>query len=224
MLSFVSQASKSFLSRFFSAAGTKILSEREKMEKGMLYNSFGDELFNMRQKAKVLCREFNNSDPLDLENRHRLLQKLFNAECPGLFIEPPFYIDFGVYTELGKNVYMNYNCCILDVCKVKIGDYTLFAPNVQIYAATHPIDGNIRMEGLELGAPVTIGKNCWIGGHSVILPGVTIGDNCVVGGGSVVSRDVPSNSVVVGNPARVIRKVPPLDPKWGLDKESAVPK
>jgi maltose O-acetyltransferase len=213
MLSFVAKA-KTSLSRLFSAAVTSGLSERQKMEKGLLYNAFTPELVEMRNKARMICREYNHSDPLDLEHRDRLLERLFNRKFPGVFIEPPFHVDYGVYIELGKNVYMNFNCCILDICKVKIGDYTLFAPHVQIYAATHPIDGNIRLEGLELGAPVTIGRNCWIGGHSVILPGVTIGDNCVVGAGSVVAKDIPANSVVVGNPAKVVKTVAPLDPKW----------
>jgi len=118
-------------------------------------------------------------------------------------IRPPFYCDYGYNISVGRNTFMNFNCVILDVVQVHIGDDCQIGPNVQIYTADHPLDPEVRRSGLESGRPVTIGNNVWIGGAAIILPGVTIGDNAVVGAGSVVTRDVPAGATVVGNPARV---------------------
>lgn len=118
-------------------------------------------------------------------------------------IRPPFYCDYGYNISLGSNVFMNFNCVILDVCPVSIGDDCQIGPAVQIYAADHPLDPKVRRSGLESGRPVKIGNNVWIGGGAIILPGVTVGDNAVIGAGSVVTRDVPARATVVGNPARL---------------------
>lgn len=126
-------------------------------------------------------------------------------------IMPPFYCDYGKHIEVGKNLIMNYNCVILDVVKVKIGDFCQFAPNVSIYTAGHPIYPDTRNTQYEYGREVIIGNNVWVGGSVVICPGVHIGDNCVIGAGSVVTKDIPSWSVAVGNPCRVIRKITEKD-------------
>ncbi|MNC32530.1 Maltose O-acetyltransferase [compost metagenome] len=123
------------------------------------------------------------------------------------YIEPSFRCDYGYNIFLGKNFYANFDCVILDVCPVHIGDNCMLAPGVHIYTATHPLDAETRNSGVEFGKPVTIGHNVWIGGRAVINPGVTIGDNVVVGSGSVVTKDIPANAVVAGNPARVIKMV-----------------
>lgn len=175
--------------------------ETEKMLAGELYNAADKDLLKARTKVRKLLRKYNQNPS------EKLLEKILEKKYKNLYIEPPFYCDYGTNIELGENVYMNFNCTILDCAKVKIGDNTFFAPNIQIYTATHPIDYVERNSGVEFAKPITIGDNCWIGGSSVILPGATIGDNCVIGAGSVVTKDIPSNSVAVGNPCRVIRSI-----------------
>ncbi|MFR1671402.1 MAG: sugar O-acetyltransferase [Candidatus Gastranaerophilaceae bacterium] len=172
--------------------------EYEKMISGEMYEAFRDpKLVEMRTEVRKIFREFNRTAD------QKMLEDVFKQKLDGVFIEPPFHCDYGVNIELGKNVYMNFGVTILDCAKVKIGDNCMLAPNVQIYTAAHPLDVETRNKGLEYALPVTIGKNCWIGGSVVILPGVTIGDNCVIGAGSVVNKDIPPNSVAVGNPAKV---------------------
>ncbi len=176
--------------------------EYEKMISGELYQAFSDKnLIKMREDVRKTFREFNRIAD------QSFLEKIFQKKLEGVFIEPPFHCDYGINIELGKNVYMNFGVTILDCAKVKIGDNCMLAPNVQIYTAAHPLDVETRNKGLEYALPVTIGKNCWIGGSVVILPGVIIGDNCVIGAGSVVTKDIPANSVAVGNPARVIKEI-----------------
>lgn len=176
--------------------------EYEKMISGELYQAFKDpELVKMRENVRKIFRTFNSTAD------QKYLKDIFQQDLDGVFIEPPFQCDYGINIELGKNVYMNFGVTILDCAKVKIGDNCMIAPNVQIYTAAHPIDVKTRNSGLEYALPITIGQNCWIGGASVILPGVTIGDNCVIGAGSVVTKDIPANSIAVGNPARVIRNI-----------------
>jgi maltose O-acetyltransferase len=193
----------------FTRSATALLTERQKMEAGQVYDGSDPELCELRRIARVHLQRYNNSSPNDSATRVKILSELLNAKTDA-FIEPPFYCDYGRYIKLGKRVYMNFNCCVLDVVPVSIGDDTLFGPFVQVYTAAHPIDGNERTIGNNLSLPISIGKNCWIGGGSVICPGITIGDNCVVAAGSVVTKHVPSNSVVAGNPARIVRTVPPL--------------
>ena len=185
-------------------------SERWKLETGRLHFAGGEELHNLRMRARRLCAQFNRADPDDFEGRAKILKELLQDDPEGLCIEPPFTADYGFHLKLGKYVYFNFNCCILDDMDVKIGDYCLFAPNVQIYTATHPVDGNIRLQMLEYSKPVVIGKACWIGGNATICPGVTLGDNVSVAAGSVVTKSFPSNCVIGGNPAKLIKTVPPL--------------
>ncbi|MCA1921673.1 DapH/DapD/GlmU-related protein, partial [Buttiauxella noackiae] len=139
--------------------------------------------------------------------RSELLEQLLGQSLDA-YIEPSFRCDYGYNIFLGKNFYANFDCVILDVCPVHIGENCMLAPGVHIYTATHPLDAVTRNSGVEFGKPVTIGNNVWIGGRAVINPGVTIGDNVVIGAGSVVTKDIPANSVVAGNPARLIKMVP----------------
>jgi len=179
-------------------------SEKEKMLAGELYDSADSELLKLRVQCRNILQKYN----LDYTGKtNALLNELFQKETQNVFIQPPFYCDYGFNIELGKNVYMNYNCVILDCAKVTIGENTLLGPNVQIYTAENPLKAEERITFKESAKEIKIGKNCWIGGSAVILAGVTIGDNCVIGAGAVVTKDVPQNSIAVGNPARVVRAI-----------------
>jgi maltose O-acetyltransferase len=180
--------------------------EKQKMLSGELYYSADLELAKERQAAKKLLFEFNNANPEDLERRVQILRQLLKVKGK-VHIESPFYCDYGYNITLGDNFYANHGCIILDVNKVIIGDNVMFAPYVQIYSATHPTDPQVRVSGLELGKPITIGDNVWIGGGAIICPGVTIGDNTTIGAGSVVVKDIPANVVAAGNPCKIIRKL-----------------
>lgn len=178
--------------------------EKEKMLSGALYNAADAELVAARRRARRLLQMLNASDPDSPAARSRLLADLFGAPTDAV-IEPPFFCDYGFNLALGRNVFMNFNCVVLDVCPVHIGDNVLLGPAVQIYTATHPLDAATRRLGLESGKPVAIGPDVWIGGGAIICPGVTIGARAVIGAGSVVTRDVPEGAFAVGNPARVQR-------------------
>ncbi len=173
---------------------------------GELYHGFTDELNADRLRARELMHDYNTCPYGDSDRKQEILDELL-ASHENTHIEAPFRCDYGYNIELGKNVYMNFNCVILDVCKVTIGDNVMFAPNVQIYTAAHPLDAETRISGLEFGTPISIGDDTWIGGNSVVCPGVNIGKRCVIGAGSVVTKDIPDDSLAVGNPARVIRQI-----------------
>ena len=183
------------------------MTEKERMLQGMLYRVEDPTLRQEHMNAKRLTRLLNATTETEWDRRRELVQEIFASAGEGAYIEPPFFCDYGIHTTVGKNFYANYNCYILDVCDVTIGDNVMFAPNVGIYAASHPIDPVVRASGLECGKPVKIGNNVWIGGHSCVCPGVTIGDNVVIGAGSVVCKDIPDNVVAAGNPCRVIREI-----------------
>ncbi len=182
-------------------------SEKEKMLAGELYQAFDSELVDMRTNCRLILDKFNYSTPDNMEKRVEILEELFAQKLEGVIIEPTFKCDYGSNIKLGKNVYMNFNCVILDCAKVKIGDNTMLAPNVQLYTPEHPIDYKTRNTYLEYAKPITIGKNCWLGGGVIVLGGVTIGEGSVIGAGSVVTKDIPPNSLAVGNPARVIKQI-----------------
>lgn len=179
--------------------------EQQKMLAGELYLASDPDLIQGRQRASKLTRLYNNTTEEQLEERQKILLELFNKIGDNLYITPPFYCDYGCYIKLGNNVYMNFNCVILDCNFVEIGNNVLLAPNVQIYTAYHPIDPELRLSGKELAAPIKIGNNVWIGGGAIICPGVEIGDNTTIGAGSVVVNNIPERVVAVGNPCRVIR-------------------
>lgn len=178
--------------------------EKKKMIAGEMYWASDPVLETERNNARVLLKEFNAE--LDVAKRRELLLRLMPNCTGGLYIEPPFFVDYGYNVHAAGKVYFNANCLILDSAPVNIGANTLIAPNVQIYTATHPLDA-VERRGREYAKPVTIGEDCWIGGGSIICPGVTIGDRCVVAAGSVVAKDIPPDSLVAGNPAVVKRKI-----------------
>lgn len=179
------------------------LSEKQKMLTGQLYRASCAELQAEQIANKHWMQRYNGSADQLNEQRHELLTAHFARVGADVVIRPPFYCDYGYNIDLGARVFMNFNCVILDVCPVSIGDDCQIGPAVQIYTADHPRDPELRRSGLESGKPVKIGRNVWIGGAAIILPGVTVGDNAVIGAGSVVTRDVPAGATVVGNPARV---------------------
>jgi maltose O-acetyltransferase len=179
-------------------------SEKAKMLAGELYNPLDPELAALRLQARAVCRQLNAAPPDATEERARLLAALFDT-MTDVWIEPPFFCDYGRNITLGRKVFFNFNCVVLDVMPVRIGDHTLFGPAAQIYTALHPVDADERRKGLELAKPVTIGRDVWVGGAAVICPGVTIGDGAVIGAGSVVTRDVPARTLAAGNPCRVIK-------------------
>lgn len=183
------------------------MSELTNMLEGKLYKSADSQLAQMRNKARKLCRQFNNTDETQIDERIAILKQLFGAMGENSFVEPDFRCDYGCHIFVGDNFYANFGCVILDVNKVTIGNNVMFAPSVHVFTATHPTDPFVRNSGLELGLPITIGDNVWIGGNSTINPGVTIGNNCVIGSGSVVTHDIPDNSIAVGNPCRVIKSI-----------------
>lgn len=176
--------------------------EKEKMLAGELYRP-DDELALDSRRASAWMDRYNSTIDRTLPERHALLSELFAAVGEGATIRPPFHCDYGYNISLGAGVFLNFNCCILDICAVSIGDLTQIGPGVQILGADHPRDPVERRALLEFGRPIRIGANVWIGGGALIMPGVTIGDDAIIGAGSVVTRDVPAGATVVGNPARM---------------------
>ena len=184
------------------------MTEKEKMLLGEIYNvNYDKELLEERKIAQDLCFEYNNLRPSDSEKRKELIKKIVGKAKENFLIEQPFWCDYGYNIEIGENFYSNHNLIILDGNKVKFGDNVFIAPNCSFYTAGHPLDVERRNQGLEYAKPITIGNNVWIGGNVCVLPGVTIGDNVVIGAGSVVNRDIPSNTVAVGNPCKVIKEI-----------------
>ncbi|TKX21363.1 maltose acetyltransferase [Elsinoe australis] len=189
--------------------------EYEKMISGMLYDSFTSELNAARFKARKWCHNYNTTFP-DVSNfedlaqaRGAMLKEILGSIADEeAFIEPPFVVDYGCNLKLGKRFYANFNFTVLDCGIVTIGDRVMLGPHVSIFAATHEVEVESRRQNIEYTKPVTIGDDVWIGGHTVILPGVTIGEGCTVAASSVVTKDVPPWSVVMGSPARVVKKVP----------------
>lgn len=172
------------------------------------YNLVADEkMQEMHLHTQRLCHQFSMLDPAQIERRRQLIKEIVGSIGDNFTIEQPFHCDYGYFINIGKNFYANYNLTILDTASVMIGDYVFLGPNVNIYAATHPLDIERRNQNLEKGVPVKIGNNVWIGGNVTILPGVEIGDNTVIGAGSVVTKDIPSNVLAVGNPCKVIKEL-----------------
>ena len=183
-----------------------MLSERQKMLAGELYDPLDAELAADRVRARDLLQAFNATREADADARRRLLDELLGSCGEDVTVQPPFYCDYGRNITLGRRVFFNFNCVVLDVCAVRIGDFTLCGPAVQIYTAMHPLDAASR-RGREFGTPVEIGSDVWIGGGAIICPGVTIGSGTVIGAGSVVTRNVPEGVFAAGNPCRVVRRL-----------------
>jgi maltose O-acetyltransferase len=184
-----------------------VKTEKEKMLSGELYNPLDDELSKERIKARLLLKELNDSLEDEESQRAAIIKKLVPNSGDNLWLQPPFYCDYGSNMKIGNNVFFNFNCVVLDVAPVKIGHRTKMGPNVQIYTATHPINYKERATGLESGKAITIGEDVWIGGSVIICPSVTIGDRTVIGAGSVVTKDIPSDVFAAGNPCKVIREL-----------------
>lgn len=186
------------------------MTEKEKMLGGELYCAADPELHAAHERALTLCDRLNSAG-LSNEERDEITRELLGKCGKSVNLGRGFRCDYGSNIEVGEHFFTNFNVVILDVCKVKIGDNCLIAPQAGIYTAAHPLDCATRISGLEYGKPITIGNNVWIGGSAVILPGVTLGNNVVVGAGSVVNKSFGDNVVIAGNPARVIRKLEPAD-------------
>jgi maltose O-acetyltransferase len=180
--------------------------ERERMLAGDLYDPRDPELGAARQRARDLCQALNASRAGDEAGRRAILRDLLGAGADTAWIEPPFFCDYGAQIELGDRVFFNVNCVVLDVCPVRIGDYSMFGPGVQLLTPMHPMNAEAR-RGKEYGRPIVIGADVWVGGGAIILPGVTIGARSVIGAGSIVTRDVPDDVFAAGNPCRVIRGI-----------------
>ena len=177
------------------------------MLNGKLYNATDPALFNERRMARLLLKKLNDSRDDQRELRQQLLKELIPSQGTGLWIEPPFYCDYGTNIRIGDKVFFNFNCVVLDVTQVIIGSNTLIGPAVQIYTAMHPMNWEERNAGLEFAKPVTIGSDVWIGGGAIICPGVTIGNRSIIGAGSVVTKDIPDDVFAAGNPCKVIRSL-----------------
>ena len=183
------------------------MTEKQKMLAGELFSPSDKQLTKERDDARRLFTSINGMHESEKSERDELFKQLIPNSGANLYIEPPFFCDYGYNIHLGNQVFMNYNCCILDVCEVSIGDNCMFGPAVQIYTATHPLEAEARNSGEELGKPIIIGNNVWLGGNCTICPGVTLGDNVVVGAGAVVTKSFPNNVFIAGNPAKVIKAI-----------------
>ena len=185
------------------------MTEKEKQQAGELYNANDRELFNERIKAKKLCAEYNAVECNDFQKRERILDRLVALRGENTVIEPNFFCDYGYNIVIGDNFYANHNLVILDCADIEFGNNVFIGPNCGFYAAEHPIDANLRNQGLESAKPIKVGSNVWIGGGVTVIGGVTIGDNVVIGAGSVVTKDIPSNCVAVGNPCAPTKTLEP---------------
>lgn len=188
----------------------------ERRDSGLVYLS-DDKVYEEQKRARILTQELNTVDRADFDAIKKIVKELF-GKSENAFVNPPFYCDYGTHIEVGKNFFANYNCTILDVAKVTIGDNCQMAPNVAIYTAGHPVHPETRNSGYEYGKAVSIGDNVWIGGNTVICPGVHIGDNVVIGAGSVVTKDIPDMVIAAGNPCSVIRGITDEDRRHFFQK------
>jgi maltose O-acetyltransferase len=181
--------------------------EKEKMLSGQMYDATDPQLRAEHRRARDLCKTLNDSHDNEQELRERIIRELFGKTGDAIWIEPPFYCDYGANITLGSRVFFNYNCVILDPASVIIGNDVLFGPAVQVYTATHPISASERLSWRESAQPVEIGSDVWVGGGAIICPGVHIGSRSVIGAGSVVTDDIPEDVFAAGNPCRCIRQL-----------------
>ena len=184
----------------------------DNMHSGKIYDPSSPEVLEKQTPCLEKLYDYNNTRPSQLKERTEMLKNMFAEIGENCYIEPPFHANWGgSHVHFGKNIYVNFNLTLVDDTHIYVGDYTMIAPNVTIATAAHPILPELREKAYQYNVPVKIGRNCWIGAGAVILPGVTIGDNSVIGAGSVVTRDIPENSVAVGNPCRVLRSISDRD-------------
>src|SRR5690348_5668893 len=177
---------------------------------GELYDALDPDLVRDRDRARDLCQALNTTRESEREIRRQILLQLFGKGGDSVWMQPPFFCDYGSNIELGERVFFNFNCVVLDVCSVKIGDFTLFGPAVQILTPLHPWNAEKRRKE-EFGKPVEIGSDVWVGGGAIVLPGVRIGSRAVIGAGSIVTRDIPEGMFAAGNPCRPLRKITEQD-------------
>ena len=180
------------------------MTEKKKRENGELYNpNYDEELIAEMRKVKELCYEYNNINPLNLEERKEFIKKILGKTGENILIESNFFCDYGYNTFVGENFYSNHNLVILDAAKVEFGDNVFVGPNCGFYTAGHPIDIETRNKGIEYAKPIKVGNNVWFGGNVCVMPGVTVGDNVTIGAGSVVTKNIPSNKIAYGNPCEI---------------------
>ena len=180
--------------------------EMERMLAGELYDPYDPELVRLRDRTRDLCQDLNATREAEVDKRRGILRDLFGTGGDTVWMQPPFFCDYGANIHLGERVFFNFNCIVLDVCRVTIGDFTLFGPAVQILTPMHPMNAELRRKQ-EYGKPIAIGSDVWVGGAAIICPGVTIGSRVVIGAGSIVTRDIPDDVFAAGNPCRVIRPI-----------------
>ena len=184
------------------------MTEREKIHSGDIYQPNDPQIMAEQVVYLDMLKEYNAISHLDQDKRDAMLKRMFAEIGEGCYVETPFHANWGGHhVHFGKNIYANFNLTLVDDTHLYVGDYSMFGPNVTIATAGHPIDPELRRQGLQYNMPVHIGKNCWLGAGVIVMPGVTIGDNTVIGAGSIVTRDIPSGVVAVGNPCRILRGV-----------------
>lgn len=184
-----------------------VRSEKEKMLAEGLYHPGADELVSIRKNARKLVREINQTHEDEHEKRATLVKQLFGGHKKAVYLEPPFHCDYGENITVGENFYANFDCIMLDVASITIGDNVMFGPRATLCTATHPIDAAVRNSNVELAKAIHIGNNVWFGANVTVNPGVSIGDNVVVGSGAVVTKNIPSNVVAAGNPCKILRDI-----------------
>ena len=185
------------------------MTELEKLKAGEMYDYGDPEVQQAHVRAVQLCDRFNGTERTELALREEILRELFGSLGKKPFVEKNIRIDYGFNMYAGDNFFVNYDCVFLDVAPITFGDNVFIAPQCGFYSVNHPLDAALRNTGVEYGKPITVGSDVWFGGHVTVCPGVTIGDNVVIGAGSVVVHDIPSDSLAVGNPARVVKRLPP---------------
>jgi len=186
------------------------MTEKELQQSGHLY-LLDEQLRTAHYNSKRITRLLNGTLETEVDKRKALVRELFAFAGENAYVEPPFYCDYGYNVSVGRNFFCNYDCVFLDCGRITIGDDVMFGPKVSLYTANHPIDPAVRSFHHDHGSPITIGSRVWIGGNTVVCPGVTIGENTVIGAGSVVTHDIPANVVAAGNPCRVIRPITQAD-------------
>ena len=191
--------------------GDMAMTNKERRDAGMAYIS-DESVFEEQKECRKILQKLNFMDRSDFDGIGVVVAELF-GKSDNAFVNPPFYCDYGKHIEVGKNFFANYNCTLIDVAKIRIGDNCMMAPNVSVYTAGHPVHPVSRNSAYEYGKEVTIGDNVWLGGNTVVCPGVHIGSNVVIGAGSVVTKDIPDWCVAAGNPCKVIRKITDADAK-----------
>lgn len=194
------------------------MTELELMTAGELHHFWDDEINALASTAQELIEKFNATPASDDKTQNEILRALLGKIGDYSFIKQPFHCDYGKFIEIGGGSFLNYDCIILDACKVKIGDHVFIGPRTCIYSASHPIDASVRTAGYDISKPVTICDNVWLGGNVVVNPGVTVGEGSVIGSGSVITKDIPPNVIAAGNPCRVIREITEEDKKYWEEK------